>query len=615
MFVLWPILPLAIGAFTLSVAYEGEIYLQNIKGALNKLFFKRDYLKHHLANEFLRTQFPKDTSAENCPQFFKDYEAQLYLLHQFSHKRLDKASRSQKKQIEKTLRDMEKWFALQLFSPQDEKGITEYESQLREWLSKNGQKDCQTLLQKRRVSFHGVKVFSTIAAIFMGLGTTYLLVEAFSVIPLLAAIPFGLLPALVVPMAIVAGAAYGLLTYNAITDMINNDTLRKWYNKIRDDIKSGLTVRSVFIAVSAVLLVSLAVALTICTAGTWWTVVKNTHPLFTWMGKLPSFVMGLINPLITGFSSLIFNLENTSESLGLIDQATKVRNGVFKRLGNAIVEGYRGLRERENWLQIINPFRLLLKLTFTPLRILLFFGHLISIGVTSDRVPGIPEVISALLGIISEGFEDMHYFIGHSHKHGDEHSHEHELKHRHGHEHAKTQSLLEERLDAAHGHDHSADLPTRLLKLIFSPIYALAAAWDSWASKGNNGYRKELSFQEAWEKQTGQQEETHVTVKKKSPKPSQNWEIQHAVYRIERFKEKHLHHAVINKGIANAKVKGLTTLQQTIRQSDAQTMTQSLREEAQKGLYNTQRFFDTGNKTRTQSFLEELPSRISSPAA
>lgn len=61
-------------------------------------------------------------------------------------------------------------------------------------------------------------------------------------------------------MAIVAGAAYGMLTYNAVTDMINNNTVVKWYNKIRDDLSQGLTLRNVFIATTAVFLVGLALA-------------------------------------------------------------------------------------------------------------------------------------------------------------------------------------------------------------------------------------------------------------------------------------------------------------------------------------------------------------------
>jgi hypothetical protein len=180
---------------------------------------------------------------------------------------------------------------------------------LREWLAKEEQKQAewQATLARRRTTFYFVAGFSSLSALFMGLGTTYLIVEAFSVIPLIAAIPFVFWPFMIVPMAIIAGAAYGLLTYNTVTDLINNDTLRKWGRSILNDLSKGFTLRNVLMAATSILLIGLAIALTICTAGTWWTVATTARPLFTWMGKMPSFVMGVINPIITGLSAIVFN--------------------------------------------------------------------------------------------------------------------------------------------------------------------------------------------------------------------------------------------------------------------------------------------------------------------
>ena len=48
---------------------------------------------------------------------------------------------------------------------------------------------------------------SILSALFMGLGSTYLLVNAFSAIPIIAAIPFTIWPLFIVPMAGIAGAA------------------------------------------------------------------------------------------------------------------------------------------------------------------------------------------------------------------------------------------------------------------------------------------------------------------------------------------------------------------------------------------------------------------------
>lgn len=616
MFTLWPVLPLAFASFGLSVAYEGEVYFQNIKGAWNKLF-KRDHLKYQLANDYLLNNFPDNTLEDTCPQFYRDYEAQLNLLHQFGHKHLDKSSRAQKTQVEKTLRDMEKWFATQLFADKKEttKTAETYAEKLRAWLAENQQVKqdaCKAKFGTQYRIFQGVKVFSILSGLFMGLGTTYLLVEALSVIPMFIALPFTTWPLLILPMASIAGIAYGLLTYNAVTDMISNDTLRKWFNSLKNHFTNdGITLQNVFISTTAVLLVALALVLTICTAGTWWTVAKETRPLFTWMGKMPGFVMGVINPLITGLSAVVFNLQNTSESLELIDTAARKKGSFFTRTFESIKRGFNVLLEQENWLQLLNPFRLLLKITLTPLRILLFLGHLISIGVTADRVPGVPQFLSALFGIISEGFEDFHYFVSPEHDH---HHHEHD---HHGHGDAEHQLhhkkvLRQERLSHNHGHNHDLDLPSQLLKLIFYPVYFLATSWDYFTSKINSDTRKPLSFNTAWKKQTGVEKEEAVTRPKNAPQPSVDWQLEQAVFRIEHYKAKHLQQVSIGSDIAKQKINALTGLQEELRgliPTDHSKIETTLATAKRNPIYNTHRFFDSG-KTETAMFIDELPQRI-----
>ncbi len=160
---------------------------------------------------------------------------------------------------------------------------------------------------------------------------------------------------------------------------------------------------------------------------------------------------------------------------------------------------------------------------------------------TADRVPGVSQRFSALLGIISEGFEDAHYFIGDDHhheNHGSEHIAEDPqeplLHHCHEHDndsigsdashHNETghhASLLEERLNQEHKHNHDLDLPTRLLKFAFSPVYFLAAVWDFSSSRLNEEPREVLAWTRAWNKQQGvPKEETIFLDKNKSSKYS-----------------------------------------------------------------------------------------------
>lgn len=624
MYAIFPMLPLAFASFALSVTYEGEIYLQNIKGAFKKLF-KRNHLENELAKEYLLTHFPEDTSDIDCPQFFKDYKRQLKLLAAFGHKELNEESKKRKQQVEKTLKDMEKWFAAQLFSKKEKaaKDESAYAQQLRLWLEQHEQEQWQERLAENRFKFQVIQGFSLLAALFMGLGTTYLIAEAFAVIPFFAAIPFAVWPLMIVPMAIIAGAAYGMLTLNAVTDLVNNNTILKWYNKLRDDLSQGLTIRNVFMTAMALILGALAVALTICTAGTWWTIANNAQPIFEWMKKIPSYVMGIINPIITGLSAVVFIFQNTAESLDLVDEGldwaeeTVQKGNLWEQIYQPIVQGIKHLVETENWLQILNPFRLILKLTVTPLRILLFLGHLISIAVTADRMPGVPQIVAALIAMISEGFEDAHYFVGgHEHEEGEEHDHHHDFK-----------TLLQERLGSEEGHEHNVDIPTWILKTITLPIYALAALWDSAASQFNSSSNtnenaatktapvpqaRVLSFWDAWNKQRGNKEEVNVELPANAKRPSKEWQVEHTVSLIEKHQENHLQDTLFDEKLTNEKIVALNELKSRVRNPQSgDTLEAALREAKTTSVYNRHRLFSWDNEnTSTQDFVEELPERV-----
>ncbi len=615
----------AIAVFILSVAYEGEIYLQNIKGALAKLF-KTNYINNTVAKEYLSKHLINNLAATDCPEFFKDYETQLHLLGSFDHQTLNAKSQKRKKHIEKTLGDMEKWFASKLFAQDQQKeDSSDYSKELVDWLKKqpeHQQKEWQNKLSDRRVKFNIAKIFSICSALFMGLGTTYLIVEAFAAIPLLAAIPFTFWPIFIIPMAFIAGTAYGLLTYNSVTDLINNDTIRTWFNKFRNDLSEGLSFRNVFMTLTTVFLVTLATVLTICTAGTWWTIAANARPLFGWMKNMPSFIMGIINPIITGTSALFFIIQNTAESLQMVDEELRSKENVFIRAGRSIKEGINHVLSTENALQIINPFRLLLKVTITPLRILLFLGHLVSIALTADRMPGVPQIVAALVAIISEGFEDAHYFMGHSHNPDDDHN---------------TETLLKEHLQETHGHNHDADIPTKILKALASPIYLLAALWDFSFSKLNpeeqistpdHHHDQEhshqcnhskpksdklqptaLTFKKAWNKQWDVADEQEVIVKEK---PLINWQKEQAFFLIERYKSKHLNTAVIGKDLACQKAQALNMLQtQIVSKNPDYDLETTLKNAQNNEIWNTHRLFAISDaKTTTQTFIDALPERI-----
>lgn len=607
MFALWPVLPLAFTAFVLSVAYEGEIYLQNITGSWNKLF-KFKYLERQLAKQFLSEHFP-DTDAKDCPTFFKDYDIQLQRVHAFGDKPLTLASKKLKKYEEKTLADMEKWFSLMLFSGETQ-GVAPYAKAITTWIKQQQNPSKEDIVAKKNRDTNNVwrmKGFSALAGVFMSVGTSYLLIEAFSAIPFFATIPFSTWPLFIIPMAAIAGAAYGLLTYNTITEMYNNETLTKWLKNLspQENVKKTAL---------AYCLVTLALVLTICTAGTWWTVIKETRPLFGWMEKLPRFIMGVINPLITGLSAVIFNLENTHQSLEWImptPSKEKVVESHKPMTGHSAHMKTPRRTKKEHFLQKMNPFRFILMLTITPLRLVLFAGHLISIGVTADRLPGVSTLFSAVIGIISEGFEDFHYFFSHGEVFEDFHyflhqydeiGHQHDSACNHHHEQAsEVQQLRDARLKKGHGHDHSHDIPTQVIKGLLTPIYYLAALWDCLSSKLNQDPACHNNFTEAKKKMGFKTEEETTIVPSEALTCSPEWMLAHAIQRIQRHKEKR---SDINKPLLDDLEKDLCNITELPTPVMLSGQIASAIDRA-----HSHQFFTT-----TQQFLQkELPLRLNLP--
>lgn len=635
MLALWPSVTLAVGSFVLSVAYEGEIYLQSTKRALKKLF-KSTYLERQLAKECLLNDFP-DTSLATCPAFFKDYEKQLHLLHRFEDKRLDKDSQARKKHVEKTLADMEKWFAVQLFS--DKPAQTTYQKNLQAWFQLKPEKDLaprDKYTAKRdshKLLFQFVNAFCLLAGCFTGIGTSYLLVEVFAVIPFLAALPLATLPLIIVPMSVIAGVAYGLLVYNAATDMITDKMILKWYDKIKAYRKEGNAIRMM----GLVLVLSLNIILAVCTAGTWYTVAKTTRPLFDWMSKLPSFIMLVMNPLISAVSTFIFNVENVSETLEQLEEATTKPAGSFDAQPED-VPVLIAKSDNENKWQKRNPFRFFIAMTFERLRYLLFAGHIASISAAGDRVPGVHPLISAIPCGANEVLEDLHWFnlIGGSNKHAHKHD---------------TRTLLNERLGRGEGHNHDKDLPTKMLTFLFMPLYVLAAGWDAICSRGNTGDLKPVDFWSALDKEMGlpqeesvgyqplvnkdccnevmgsrdalpaaQQSNLHGNFVPKNKRLLVNaWQTEHALFRIAHHKHS-LNEAWFDQDIAQTNVQQLTELETVLCTASKKegAVEQIIQKHYQKhaASYAKQGFFDSGKKAYSAMFLEEeLIERICNPSS
>lgn len=503
MYALWPALSFAGASFVLSVAYEGEIYLQNIRGALDKLFTP-NFMKRLLAKAYLAKHIDKVMSGE--VDFFNDYIRQCKSVLSSNDETIE-TNLVQLEQLDDT-------FAHQLLSEEKNDTTVSVETQqnLQDWFKKNGedQKHLSAWLRRQDQIVFWLKIFSILSTVFMGLSTSYLLMEAFSVIPFMATLSLPILSILIVPMSTLAAIAYGLLTFNATTDMFasaSEHRVIQLLKGIRQDLASpgwGNKLRGSLMILSGLVLGALAIFLTACTMGTWWTVVKESRPLFQWMSKLPVWVMGIINPIITGLSSIVFNIQNSTESMGLLDNWARSEKTLWQRINEKYEHLQKTFGKNENRMQRFNLPRFFLTIVVFPLRVVFFLGHLLSIGVTADRVPGLSKKWAAFINAIVEGTEDLHYFVDHGcgsketsccgSKIQDPQVEEQQ-------ENEKIKSFLKERFHQAHGHSHDLDLPTKGLKTILYPVYGMAAKWDEYMSRYHEDESKRLTYEQAWDKQ------------------------------------------------------------------------------------------------------------------
>jgi len=474
MYALWPALIPAASGFTLSVVYEFEIYSQNLTRAFEKLF-SRNYFEKQLPKYYLHHYFQTQSQGAERLAFFEEYE---------------KALRAKDTEL---LDYLEALFDEQINNTEDAYRASAYRynqhtEALHAFLRAEGVHDqYKKSSERRKIYIPALQFFALLTTLSMSLGTSYLLVEFFSLVPWLAAIP-AVLPVIIVPLSILGGVAYGLLTFNAVTNLMANNTVVNWARKIRNNFyKDGLTLANITMAATATLLFALALTLTICTAGTWWTIAQQVRPLFGWMRRIPTFFMAVVNPVIMWFSSLAFNVENTSGTLHELFPEHDKNDPVDKspspweNIKTACSNTAQHMWEKENIGQWLNPFRPMLYLVLS-LRYVLFAGHLLSIGATADRIPKLSQYVSSCLGGLSEGFEDWDYFFG-------EHRHPQTLH-----------ALLHDRLGESQGHNHDQDLPTKLVNLCAIPFYYASAHWHAYFSTFNRDEATHMTYETSWEK-------------------------------------------------------------------------------------------------------------------
>lgn len=376
-FAVWPVLWFAITSFLFCVAWESIVYHQNIEEGLKKIF-KSDSAEMEVA----RLDLFEDTQEKSPSLFALRYIDKFRLYRIYQHiEPTEEIHQLGKEALQEDLVKLQK----------------DYQK------IRSQQADYHLNVKFHRIARILIHIFSGLATIAMTVGFSYLLLETFAISGLLTVSPILILPVSLLILA--GGIAHGLLTLNAMRNMLKKNIFKRWFSKLSKNFEeNGLNKKNIILTIGVTLLTGLAIALTICTAGTWVTIVKNTSPLFRWLKQIPNFIMQVVYPIIISISSLSFILENTSESLKSLDE-------------------------------IASAEKISLKNT-NPILLLIFAGHLISNSLATNRVSEFFQLMAEFVAGISDFFVDLNYIISIPEKEnindqledhllgGQEHSHE-----------------------------------------------------------------------------------------------------------------------------------------------------------------------------------------------
>ena len=458
MLVIYPSVFLAWIAFLLAGLVEGEVYKQNIsKGIENlKLLGSKGLsllIIRHLDHAL------KEIEDVNSLQhaLLIDYHSQKKYCEAFQHKQLTATQKQNKIDAEKRLRRMQKRLAKLIA----EKNISsEYDLFYADPIIKS-LRDTLPRLKRKRWIIQACVPFCILSGIGFGFATA----SAFHIaifVSMSALSPF------IWPLAAFAAIGYTFLIYRTISDMIANDTLKKWYQRAKHWFKrkemngqSESQAKHLFrvLGISFLILATLSIGIlaTLATAGTWWLAVKEGVALLPYLTHVAIWIRNILVP-IAGLTTLFFIFRNSLKSikhLVITLQSIQYRT-LFSNLVSHIAKKCLALYHD------FNPFRLLASLIATPFKLAVFMGHLIATGLTGDRTPGLnyeATLASAAIGAVSDGLVDAPYLTQHEHTKKSGH-HEHHVM-----------------LDSA-------------LKIVLSPLYFLATLWDYVKSRIHMGTKK-----------------------------------------------------------------------------------------------------------------------------
>lgn len=478
MLLLTPSFTLAALTCFLAVAVEGAVYRENIFAAMKRIGSQQAMIERAIARRELTRITKLSENRQQHNKFLQDYFNQKNYLHNLEENltyygEQDKlVAKREIQRIKKRIEEMEDLFIEHIrrweHSPNGVSMDQPILLEINDLLLLEDNMDCNTLEKeiKRKKRLMYASVIAAFAA-----GTCAGFVTLSSMQTCLVAAGMGLSAATVLAAPIIGFAALGymLMMYRTVTDMIQNDTIQKWGKDLRqfwNTSKSERTASYYLKAVGVVALITLAIAATAATAGTWWYLAEKGAKVIK---ALPDLVIK-ISWGFTLIPTFFFNVVNALKS---VDKIPGLIKGTLHNLSHDLRDTWK----EENILQFLNPFRLIRKI----LNAAIFIGHLISMAVTADQTPGVNPIAATSANLMMESLVDLHYVVEDNHEkdhhYGDHASHDHHPEH----------PYSEAQHDEDHDHNHG-DLFLNKINLFFNYI---TTAWDwlfsrnSWQTSKN----------------------------------------------------------------------------------------------------------------------------------
>lgn len=442
LWIIYPYIIPAILAFFLSGVIEGKVFgISIFKGLARLKLLSPNGEKHLLFSELNKLLSMKGENwVKSQCNFLQDYcnQRKKYKALKIN----PSANEEDVKEAKQRLEELKDYLYQQINIPNDPDIENPYVSQ--------AIKDASLVeLHSAKRSVWFLRFFwliSILVGIVSGFVTAFAVQEAITV-GLALSLSVTVLSAIVWPVAIFAAIGATFLLYYAITDIVKNDAIVKACSKTfklfkRSTEESIGTYLLRLLALSIVVMgiASLTIFATAASGGTCWIVMQKGIKLLA--PKLPIFVaycvstilipINFATDLIYGFSTTLQTIDNCKGIFQAIFDIIKHPIKAIKNFCANIKTKLNNLKEKESWGQFFNPFRILAKLIISPLQSLVFIGHLISIGLTTDRFMNVPPPLVAGVCAIAEGLQDLSFLTtedGHNHA---QHDHEEDDGHDHG---------------------------------------------------------------------------------------------------------------------------------------------------------------------------------------